>query len=146
MINMDKMQELVKNTELTPHSTLYILNGQNEVVASNNPNLCGILFKDILPVDRNSLVNGLKTKINVNLGVSGDCADYGKEFAKVKMSIDMGAESIMDLSNYGKTNTFRKKLIEFSTALRSLIFPRYRPFEFLGPSSMYLSSTSVSGV
>ncbi len=30
------------------------------------------------------------------------------EMAKVKMAIDFGCEAIMDLSNYGKTNTFRK--------------------------------------
>lgn len=60
---------------------------------------------------------GLKTKINVNLGVSGDSADYDREFDKVKLSIDFGAEAIMDLSNYGKTNTFRKQLIDYSPAM-----------------------------
>ena len=60
---------------------------------------------------------GLRTKINVNLGVSGDCADYTKEMDKVKMSVDLKAEAIMDLSNYGKTFEFRKKLIEFSPAM-----------------------------
>lgn len=64
MVNTEKMQELVENTELTPNSTLYILNSRNEVIASNNANLRGILFKDILSVDRNSLTNGVKTTIN----------------------------------------------------------------------------------
>jgi phosphomethylpyrimidine synthase len=53
----------------------------------------------------------------VNLGVSGDCADYTQEFAKVKLSIDLKAEAIMDLSNYGKTFDFRKRLIERSAAM-----------------------------
>ena len=39
------------------------------------------------------------------------------ELRKVRMAIDMGAESIMDLSNYGKTNTFRKQLIDMSPVL-----------------------------
>ena len=43
---------------------------------------------------------GLKTKINVNLGVSGDSVDYEREMEKVRMSIKFGAEAIMDLSNY----------------------------------------------
>lgn len=60
---------------------------------------------------------GLRTKINVNLGVSGDCADYELEFEKVKLSIDCGAQAIMDLSNYGKTNTFRRRLIDYSPAM-----------------------------
>ena len=61
--------------------------------------------------------SGLKTKINVNLGISGDCKDYTMEMNKVKMAIDYGAEAIMDLSNYGKTNTFRKELIDYSPAM-----------------------------
>ncbi|WP_239614813.1 sensor histidine kinase [Cohnella mopanensis] len=63
---MEKMQELVENTELTPHSTLYILNSENEVVASNNEHFRSILFEDILSVDKISLTNGLKTNINGN--------------------------------------------------------------------------------
>ena len=55
---------------------------------------------------------GLKTKINVNLGISGDKKDYDLEMSKVKMALDFGAEAIMDLSNYGKTNKFREKLID----------------------------------
>lgn len=60
---------------------------------------------------------GLRTKINVNLGISGDCADYSMEMEKVKLAIQYGAESIMDLSNYGKTREFREKLIEYSPAM-----------------------------
>ena len=60
---------------------------------------------------------GLKTKINVNLGISGDCKDYSVEMEKVDMAIKFGAEAIMDLSNYGKTNTFRKQLVEKSPAM-----------------------------
>lgn len=73
---------------------------------------------------------GLKTKINVNLGVSGDCADYTKEFEKVKLSIDFGAEAIMDLSNFGKTNTFRKQLIDFSPAMIGTV-PMYDAIGYL---------------
>ena len=60
---------------------------------------------------------GLRTKINVNLGVSGDCADYGKEMEKVRLAEKFGAEAIMDLSNYGKTREFRRKLIQTSPAM-----------------------------
>ncbi|WP_283608067.1 phosphomethylpyrimidine synthase ThiC [Faecalispora anaeroviscerum] len=60
---------------------------------------------------------GLRTKINVNLGVSGDCVDYRVEMEKVRLAEKFGAEAIMDLSNYGKTHTFRQKLIETSPAM-----------------------------
>lgn len=60
---------------------------------------------------------GLRTKINVNLGVSGDCIDYHSEMEKVRLAEKFGAEAIMDLSNYGKTREFRQKLIETSPAM-----------------------------
>ena len=56
----------------------------------------------------------LRTKINVNLGVSKDCCDIELELEKVKKAIDLKAEAIMDLSCYGKTQEFRRKLIEMA--------------------------------
>ena len=43
----------------------------------------------------------LKTKINVNLGVSRDCKDYNVEMEKVMEAVRMGAHAIMDLSSMG---------------------------------------------
>ncbi len=63
------------------------------------------------------LGEGLRTKINVNLGVSGDCHNYTREMEKVELAISLGAEAIMDLSNYGKTNEFRDKLVKMSPAM-----------------------------
>ena len=60
---------------------------------------------------------GLKTKINVNLGISKDCCDIDEEMKKVQLSIDMKAEAVMDLSSFGKTEEFRKRLISDSTAM-----------------------------
>ena len=55
---------------------------------------------------------GLSTKVNVNLGISGDKADAAEEWKKVKIAEDFGADAIMDLSNSGKTRQFRQQLIE----------------------------------
>ena len=52
----------------------------------------------------------LRTKINVNLGVSRDCKDYDVEMEKVMSAVNMGAEAIMDLSSHGNTQPFRRKL------------------------------------
>ena len=52
------------------------------------------------------------------------------ELRKVRMAIDMGAESIMDLSNYGKTNTFRKQLIDMSPAMIGTV-PMYDAIGYL---------------
>ena len=52
----------------------------------------------------------LRTKINVDLGVSRDCTDYNVEMQKVMSAVNMGAEAIMDLSSHGNTQPFRLKL------------------------------------
>ncbi len=57
---------------------------------------------------------GLSTKVNVNLGISGDKADAAEEWKKVKIAEDFGADAIMDLSNSGKTRQFRQQLIDES--------------------------------
>ncbi len=73
---------------------------------------------------------GLSTKINVNLGISGDCKNYDVEMQKVQMAIDFGCSAIMDLSNYGKTNTFRKELIKMSPAMIGTV-PMYDAIGYL---------------
>ena len=61
-------------------------------------------------IDPNGVGSMLRTKINVNLGVSRDCKDYDIEMQKVMAAVDMGAEAIMDLSSHGNTHPFRQKL------------------------------------
>lgn len=61
-------------------------------------------------LDPNGIGSMLKTKINVNLGISRDCKDYDVEMQKVLSAVNMGAEAIMDLSSHGDTQPFRKKL------------------------------------
>ena len=58
-----------------------------------------------------------RTKINVNLGVSPEHNNHEEELQKVQNAIDMKAEAIMDLSNFGKTRDFRRKLVKMSTAM-----------------------------
>lgn len=67
---------------------------------------------------------GLSTKVNVNLGISGDKADAAEEWKKVKIAEDFGADAIMDLSNSGKTRQFRQQLI-YETPLMVGTVPMY---------------------
>ena len=55
---------------------------------------------------------GLSTKVNVNLGISGDVADAAVEWEKVATAERLGADAIMDLSNSGKTRFFRQELVQ----------------------------------
>ncbi|MBT0824467.1 phosphomethylpyrimidine synthase ThiC [Campylobacter lari] len=68
-------------------------------------------------LDPNGIGYGLKTKVNVNLGVSNDCVDYSEEMKKVELAHKFNIEAIMDLSNYGKTSRFRDELIATSKAM-----------------------------
>lgn len=75
---------------------------------------CG---KVVIPANKNhksldpeGVGSMLRTKINVNLGVSRDCKDYDIEMKKVMAAVNLGAESIMDLSSHGNTQPFRQKL------------------------------------
>ena len=88
---------------------------------------CNINHKSI---DPEGVGMGLRTKINVNLGISGDHKDYELEMQKVDLSLKYGVESIMDLSNYGKTNVFRKALIEKSPAMIGTV-PMYDAIGYL---------------
>ncbi|MGL5314040.1 MAG: phosphomethylpyrimidine synthase ThiC [Peptostreptococcaceae bacterium] len=72
---------------------------------------------------------GLRTKINVNLGISKDCCDYERELEKVKVALDMKAEAIMDLSNYGKTEGMRKNIVDMSPAMIGTV-PMYDAIGF----------------
>lgn len=72
----------------------------------------------------------LRTKVNVNLGISGDLADEEEEWRKVDVALELGAEAIMDLSNSGKTRTFRRALIERSPAMVGTV-PMYDAIGYL---------------
>ena len=107
-----------------------IITSEMEIVAAKEnisvDELRGLVAegKVAIPANRNhrtlspeGVGQGLKTKINVNLGISKDCPECEKEFEKVKVALDMKAEAIMDLSNYGKTEGMRRKIVDMSTAM-----------------------------
>ncbi|MBZ7929073.1 phosphomethylpyrimidine synthase ThiC [Campylobacter sp. RM10532] len=81
-------------------------------------------------LDPNGIGFGLRTKVNVNLGVSNDCIDYSEEMKKVELAHKFEIEAIMDLSNYGKTSHFRDELIAFSRAMIGTV-PVYDAVGFL---------------
>lgn len=79
--------------------------------------------KIVIPANKNhvsldpcGIGQGLTTKINVNLGVSKDCCSIETELEKVRWAVELKADAIMDLSCYGKTEEFRRRLVEVSPA------------------------------
>ncbi|MBQ7013668.1 MAG: phosphomethylpyrimidine synthase ThiC [Oscillospiraceae bacterium] len=102
-----EMQAAAKKEGITPES-LRMRMAKGEAVIP-----CNIRHTSISP---EAIGTGLSTKINVNLGISGDCCDYTMEMQKAQLAVQLGVHAIMDLSNYGKTSTFRKELIAMSPA------------------------------
>lgn len=78
------------------------------LVASGKVAICA--NKNHKCLDPEGVGSMLRTKINVNLGISRDCKDYDIEMKKVNAAVEMGAEAIMDLSSHGDTIPFRRKL------------------------------------
>ena len=61
-------------------------------------------------LDPTGIGSMLKTKINVNLGVSKDVENLDEELEKVNHAVKLGGDAIMDLSTHGDTKIFRRKL------------------------------------
>ncbi|MFB0972570.1 MAG: phosphomethylpyrimidine synthase ThiC [Neofamilia sp.] len=101
--------EIVAKKELMEVEELLPLVASGRVVIPANKN-----HKSLDPEGIGSM---LRTKINVNLGISKDAKDYDVEMEKVQSAVDMGAHSIMDLSSHGNTQPFRKKLVDECPAI-----------------------------
>lgn len=97
----DEMK-VVARKEGIPEERLRDLVAAGQVVIPCNRNHASI--------DPEGIGKALRTKINVNLGTSRDVTDYDSEMEKVNWAIQLGAESIMDLSTHGDTRIFRRKL------------------------------------
>ena len=56
--------------------------------------------------------NGLKTKVNVNIGTSTLYQNLDEEISKAKVAVKYGGDTIMDLSDGGNLDLIREKLLE----------------------------------
>ncbi|MBQ4534537.1 MAG: phosphomethylpyrimidine synthase ThiC, partial [Ruminococcus sp.] len=103
-----EMEAVAKKEYRTPEEIRELVAKGQVAICANRLHKC---------IDPNGVGSMLRTKINVNLGVSRDCKDYNVEMEKVMAAVDMGAEAIMDLSSHGNTQPFRQKLVEECPAM-----------------------------
>jgi len=96
-----ELESVAKKELMTTQELLPLVASGKVVICANKNHKC---------IDPQGVGSMLKTKINVNLGVSRDCKDYDVEMKKVMEAIELGAHSIMDLSSHGDTIPFRRKL------------------------------------
>jgi len=58
---------------------------------------------------------GLKTKVNANIGTSSDFGNVDTELEKLKIAADAGADTLMDLSTGGDIRAIRRAIISSSS-------------------------------
>ncbi len=54
---------------------------------------------------------GLKTKVNANIGTSSDFGNIDTELEKLRVAIDSGADTVMDLSTGGDISAIRQAIV-----------------------------------
>lgn len=92
---------VAKKEQMEPEKLVKLVAAGQVVIPANKCHTC---------LEPNGIGSALRTKINVNLGTSRDLNDLDMELQKVNDAVAMGAESIMDLSSFGDTQKFRRKL------------------------------------
>ncbi len=75
--------------------------------------------KAVLPANKNrsrrrpcAIGEGLHTKVNANIGTSGDYADLDRELEKLSAAEEAGADTIMDLSTGGDLRSIRQTILD----------------------------------
>ncbi len=58
---------------------------------------------------------GLATKVNANIGTSSDFGDAATELEKLRVAVDAGADTVMDLSTGGDIPAIRRAIIAASS-------------------------------
>lgn len=82
-------------------------------------------IRDIKPL---AIGKGLKTKVNANIGSSGDNYSIKAELEKLLTAIDSGADAVMDLSTGGNIVEFRREILNNSSVPVGTV-PLYEAFQ-----------------
>ena len=84
-----QMEIVAKKEKMPVEELMKLMSEGKAVICANRRHTC---------LDPEGVGSMLRTKVNVNLGVSRDCKDYDIEMEKVMNAVKLGAEAIMDLS------------------------------------------------
>lgn len=75
----------------------------------------------VIPMNRNhkgvkpvGIGEGLRIKVNTNLGTSSDHVDLEEELKKLEVAIQAGTDTVMDLSTGGDIDAIRKEILRHS--------------------------------
>ncbi len=103
-----QMEDVLKDEKIERSELLRLMSEGKIVIPANknHKNLKGI-----------GIGKGLKTKVNVNLGVSRDCFNLDMELKKVRTALKLKTDAIMDLSTFGDTQKFRNLIVKESPVM-----------------------------
>jgi len=103
-----QMQDVLNDEHISEKVLLKLMSEGKIVIPANknHKNLRGI-----------GIGQGLKTKVNVNLGVSKDCFNLDMEMKKVRTALELKTDAIMDLSTFGDTQKFRELIVKESPVM-----------------------------
>ncbi|GBF35861.1 phosphomethylpyrimidine synthase [Methanofervidicoccus abyssi] len=98
----EEMKEVAKKERIDPERLRKLIARGYVVIPKN-------VHRDTTPV---GIGEGLRTKVNVNIGTSPDCVDIEMEIRKTEIANKYGADAIMDLSTGGNLPEIRKTIMK----------------------------------
>ncbi|MEF3255283.1 MAG: phosphomethylpyrimidine synthase ThiC [Deferribacterales bacterium] len=103
-----EMEKISKDENIDPLKLMQLV-AEGKVVIPKNKNRD---FKNVMGIGK-----FLRTKINANIGTSGDCPTLDLERRKLRVAIEAGADSVMDLSTGGDLESIRGVILEESSVM-----------------------------
>jgi len=97
-----QLKRVAKLESVSPDSLIALV-AKGKVVIPWNPRHA--------PASPSGIGQGLRTKVNVNLGTSRDFPRLADELRKVRISLDYGADTLMDLSTGGDLKKIRRTIL-----------------------------------
>jgi len=100
-----EVKEIAFDEGLTPE---YVMRGvaQGRIVVTKN------LRREITPL---GIGEGLRIKVNANIGTSKDFCDIEKELEKARIAQEAGTDTLMDLSTGGDIDAIRRRILKETT-------------------------------
>lgn len=100
----EEMREVIRTEDISSEKLLEDIAAGRTVIMKSKKHDCR-------PI---GIGKGLKIKINSNIGTSGFSSDLECELNKLKLSVQYGADTVMDLSTGGDLDYIRKKVLDES--------------------------------
>jgi phosphomethylpyrimidine synthase len=96
----------LSESERTEPAKLMMLLKSGKIAVPSNPR-----HKMLRPC---AIGEGLRVKVNANIGTSRDHIDVGEELEKVRVAVKYGADTVMDLSTGGNIRDIRRNVVRAS--------------------------------